>query len=352
MKARFTFLALWVIAAPPVFGAGPRFVAQLGVYEVYTELTVPLRKPVPFTCEAGAEPGTLVLTVAAELKGDVPAAAGRIAALRVARAKGTTTFFITTTSDAGTFRARLQNDPPAVTVDVYRRLELKPALSPAPYLKFIGEKKVLLVDDDDGPGNGNKMSVDVDGRYRAALAKLGLPFELHVVRAGAAGPTAAEMAPYPVVIWFTGLDARPVVVSAADEEAMAIYVAAGGRLLLISQNYLSDACRGKTRFCRETLGITAFQPDTQAAAVTTPDGERLDLGGAGAIIGNWGDGFRPPADGKPYLTGVDGDPWCYGFVRGVGAGRVAFLSCALENLGYVGTMAEALAGALTALTAQ
>jgi hypothetical protein len=342
-----------VLIAAAASGAAVRS-ASLDAYEVYTELTVALDEAAPFTCEAGAEPRTLVLTVAAEAPKDlVPAPAGRVTAVRVARAKGATTFILTTSDDVGTFRAYSRREPALVVVDVFRRLELAPPRPVQAFERFLAGRKILLVDDDDGPDNGNKYSVDVDGKYRDALARLGVGFDVYVVRAGRDGPTAAELAPYPLVIWYNGLDARPVVVSGADERAMASYAEGGGRLLLVSQNYLSDASRGRTPFSREVLGITSYQADTQVAEVAAGPAaslprETYDLSNDLTIIGNWGDGFRPPADAGVFFVGP-GDGLCYGMVRRAGAGKLAFFSFAVENAGYVNRIADVLAATMNAL---
>jgi hypothetical protein len=220
----------------------------------------------------------------------------------------------------------------------------------------LSNRKQRLVDDDDGPSNGNKYSVDVDGKYRDAVKRLGVPFDVYVVRAGRNGPSAAELAPYPLVVWFTGLDARPVVISAGDERAMASYVESGGRLLLVSQNYLSDASRGRTPFCREVLGITSYQADTQVAEVVAGPAASLPLEKYGlsndlTIIGNWGDGFKPPADAASFFVGP-GDGFCYGMLRPAGEGKLAFFSFAPENAGYVNRIADIMSAVLDALAAE
>ncbi|MEE8640303.1 MAG: hypothetical protein V3T41_07830 [bacterium] len=357
---RKTPAPLWLVA-PILVAAAACAVSvrstSVEAYEVYTELTVVLDEATTFTCEAGGEPRTLVLTVAAEApKGLLTAPAGRIQNIRVARAKGATTFIITTTGDVGTFRAYSQREPAVVVVDVFRRLELAPPRPEPLFKRFLSNRKLLLVDDDDGPGNGNKYSVDVDGKYRDALQRLGVTFDVYVVRAGRDGPSAAELAPYPLVVWFNGLDARPVVISTADERAMESYVEGGGRLLLVSQNYLSDASRGRTPFTRQVLGITSYQADTQVAEVAAGPAaslpqEKYSLSNELTIIGNWSDGFRPPANAASFFVGP-GDGLCYGMVRPVGAGKLAFFSFAPENAGYVNRIADIIAAALNALVAE
>jgi hypothetical protein len=354
--APLLFVAPVLVAAAAAAGAASVRSATVDAYEVYTELTVSLDEPAKFTCEAGAEPRTLVLTVAAGASGGLSVApAGRIGNVRVSPAKGATTFIITTGADVGRFRAYAQRDPAIVVVDVFRRIELTPPKRDRPFERFLAKRKLLLVDDDDGPSNGNKYSVDVDDKYRDALKRLGVPFDVSVVRTGRNGPSAAELAEYPLVIWFTGLDARPVVISAADEAAMASYVKGGGRLLLVSQNYLSDSSRGRTSFCRDLLGITSYQADTQVAEVVAGPAaslplEKYSLSNDLTVIGNWGDGFKPPADAASFLVGP-GDGFCYGMVRPAGSGKVAFFSFAPENAGYVNRIADILAAVMDSLAA-
>lgn len=343
-RAPVSFAALLcALLASSAAAAGIRAVA-VDVYEVYTELTVTLEKPAPFSCEAGAEPHTLTLTIGAEAPKELAATtAGRLAEVRVAREKGATTFLLRTTADVGTFRAYVRREPAAVVVDVYRRRKLGQRPAPAGE-RLLSGRKVLLVDDDDGPGNGNRYSVDVDGKYAAALKRLGFSFDVVVVRTGRDGPAAPQLAEYPLVIWFNGLDARPVVISRADEAAMAAYVEGGGRLLLVSQNYLSDASKGRTAFARETLGITSHQADTQVdevavgSAVTLPY-PAYPLANDLTVIGNWSDGFAAPAGATVLFTGPE-DGLCYGMARAAGAGKAAFFSFALENVGYENRIAD------------
>ncbi len=357
-KASVPLVALLLVSsASPACAVRVQSVS-VDVYEVFTELTVGLDEPTTFTCEAGGQPHTLVLSVAAEAPGDIGAApAGRIESVRVARAKGAATFILKTTADVGTFRAYRQREPAAVVLDVYRRLELTLPRPEPRFKRLLGDRKILLVDDDDGPGNGNKYSVDVEAKYRAALERMGIPYDVYVVRAGRDGPPATKLYEYPFVIWFNGLDARPLVVSAADERAATAYLERGGRLWLVSQNYLSDASRGKTAFCREVLGITSYEADTQVAEVVVgPAASSLPrsayvLSDELAVIGNWGDGFEPPADADIFFAGP-ADGLCYGMARRVGSGRVVFFSFALENVGYLGRISDIMEAALNELAGE
>jgi serine protease AprX len=130
---------------------------------------------------------------------------------------------------------------------------------------------LLLVDDDDnGP--------DVRGIYEATLNALGQEFDLWDTANTDNEPSAAELAPYRVVIWFTGDEfggaAGP---GSSGEAALDAWMAAGGRCLLISsQDYYWD--RGLTTFMETRLGVSA----------ATSDGGQESVTGQGAVFGGLG----------------------------------------------------------------
>jgi subtilisin family serine protease len=84
-----------------------------------------------------------------------------------------------------------------------------------------------------------------------ALDALGKIYEIWNVADGS--PAAADLAPYPQVLWRTsfvgGLDAN-------QESALADYLDGGGSLLLNSPRHLFD--RGLTEFSHNYLGVTSF----------------------------------------------------------------------------------------------
>ncbi len=93
---------------------------------------------------------------------------------------------------------------------------------------------LLLVDGD--------FFYESEGRYVQALQKLALPFdhwELGLLQSLRHEPTAADLAQYPAVIWFTGYDWRPDgSLSLAGQRSLAGYLKGGGRLLFSSEDYL------------------------------------------------------------------------------------------------------------------
>ena len=119
---------------------------------------------------------------------------------------------------------------------------------------------ILLVDDDDNSPN-------VRTYYTEALNTLGLPYDLWDVNNNASPePTAQQMAPYRIIIWFSG-DAFGGTASpkagpkAATETALTQWLEAGGCLFLSSQDYLYDRIgSGSTTpnaFMSQYLGMAA-----------------------------------------------------------------------------------------------
>ncbi len=127
---------------------------------------------------------------------------------------------------------------------------------------------ILLVDDDNN-------SPDTRPYFTAALDTLGYDYDIFDVGgAGGNGPTAAQMAGYSIVIWFSGdkwgsTSAGP---NSTDEGHLVTYLNGGGRLFLSSQDYLYDM--GLTTFGQNYLGIGSYTNDS---------------GGATSIVGLAGD---------------------------------------------------------------
>jgi hypothetical protein len=124
-----------------------------------------------------------------------------------------------------------------------------------------GLPPLLLVDDDDNAPN-------VQSAYTAALATLGIDYDVWDTGNSDDEPTSAELAGYDQVVWFTGDEfggaAGP---GAAGETALATYLDAGGCLFLSSQDYHFD--RGLTSFMQTYLGIAAMSDDDGDYAAVT-----------------------------------------------------------------------------------
>ena len=213
--------------------------------------------------------------------------------------------------------------------------------------------KILLVDDDDGPNNGNKYGVNVNEFYEKSFDLLGVVYDIAIVRTGAGGPAYDKLAAYPVVIWFTGLDARPVVFSGGDMSNLKKYVDGGGRLLIASQNLISDCGNEGRAFCTDMVGAHSFKKDTQvdilggAAGGPFADVEELDLTSRLGPIGNWGDGFASDG-GTPLLAGDDS--LLYGAGGEYGGGKAVIFTFAPENLAFERKISRLLLNTLLWLT--
>ncbi|MCP4230866.1 MAG: hypothetical protein GY771_12080 [bacterium] len=313
--------------------------AAIGVYTVQTELVLSLDKVAEFSLTADSENRLLRLDVSANVRKNVetPQGKGLISSIDIVPADETTCVAIHLGDKADKYRAYATKTPATITLQIFRTLEVK---TPKPegldvlHSRLDGDK-ILLIDDDDGPNNGNKYGVNVNEYYEKSLDLLGISYDTAVVRSGAGGPSYSKIAAYPLVIWFTGLDARPVVFSGSDMANLKKYVADGGRAIIASQNLISDCGSAGRSFCTELVGAHSFKKDTQVSHLVGTSGgpfdyvEDLDLTNRLGPIGNWGDGFKCNA-GTPFFEADDG--LLYGAGGGYGVGKSVVYSFAPENL--------------------
>lgn len=339
----FSFLlAVTVSAGVKIEGA------SVNDYTVFTELIIKLSKTTTFTVGPGKPAPSLELYIDGKLKKfDPPATAGLVESVAFEKQDKKTLVTLILGPEAEKYEGYIQKKPPAVVIKIFRRLPEKPPAPLGRIAAILNGQKILLVDDDDGPGNGNAYGIDVERYYAEALDELGVEYDLYTIKAGKSGPTAGQMNAYPLVIWFNGLDARPVVLSEADKSSIKNYVSAGGKAFLVSQNLLSDSVNPAGLFHKEVLGINSYKADTQVSKVKgtgTPYAEKeYDLGGEIRPIGNWGDGMKP-GSGVALLEGADG--YAYGVANRYLEGRIVFVSVALENAPGITQIAELLDAAL------
>ncbi len=129
---------------------------------------------------------------------------------------------------------------------------------------------ILLVDDDIGTTTG----AHVESYYQNALTAAGFAYTNWDTEVSGS-PTAAQMAPYDVVIWFTGFDWWTTL-SAADETELSAYISGGGKLFLSSQDYLWDV--GLTAFGQNYLRIQSYINDVGANTITGVAGDLISDG--------------------------------------------------------------------------
>lgn len=129
---------------------------------------------------------------------------------------------------------------------------------------------LLLVDDDDN-------APDVRSYYTAALDALGVAYDIWNTANSDNEPSAANLANYPIVVWFTGDEfggaAGP---GAAGESALQAWLDQRGCFLISSQDYFYD--RGLTSFMVNYLGVGQAKSDVTQTQV---QGQGSVFGGLG-----------------------------------------------------------------------
>ncbi len=141
---------------------------------------------------------------------------------------------------------------------------------------------ILLVDNDDN-------NPDVRGFYTAALDDLGLLYDVWEI-ATQGEPTAADLAPYQMAVWFTGNNFGSSAGPGPDgETALATWLDEGGCFFLSGQDYLWN--RGLTDFNQTYLGVAAYINDVHQTAVT----------GAGTVF----EGLGPYTLSPPFFNWSD-----------------------------------------------
>jgi len=187
---------------------------------------------------------------------------------------------------------------------------------------------ILLVDDDDN-------NPDVRATYTAALAALGKNYDLWDTNNSDNEPTAAQLSPYKIVIWFTGHEfggfAGP---GSAGETALATWLNSGKRLWIVGQDYLYDRDSPTgvpTSFMQTYLGMASpGQNDINQTTVTGQNvfsglgpyalsypfanfSDRISPNGTALVAFNGNAGTPPNAaiskDSGVYKTVFFGFPW-------------------------------------------
>ncbi|MCA9979988.1 MAG: carboxypeptidase regulatory-like domain-containing protein, partial [Anaerolineales bacterium] len=126
---------------------------------------------------------------------------------------------------------------------------------------------ILLVDDDDN-------NPDVRGYYTEALDGLGESYDIWDTNGGETQPAESDLAPYRMVIWFTGGDyeAGP---SQATESALTAWLPQNNCTVISSQAYLNSL----TAFRSQYLGVRSFL--TPYPPYYSVSGEWVVYGGLG-----------------------------------------------------------------------
>jgi hypothetical protein len=193
---------------------------------------------------------------------------------------------------------------------------------------------VLLVDDDDN-------SPDVRTFYTETLDQLGVWHDVWNTNNTDNEPSAAELAPYRVVIWFTGEEyggaSGP---GGTGESALADWLDNGGCLFISSQDYYYD--RGLTSFMSTYLGVQSATSDVSQTSVT---GSGSVFGGMGPYglsypFTNWSDIINP-RDGQAEAAFI-GNQGNAAVDQDGGAYRTTFWGFPLEAIPSVDDRADLL----------
>ena len=189
---------------------------------------------------------------------------------------------------------------------------------------------VLLVDDD--------RWYPVDAAYRSALGANGISYDMWRVPTSWAGPepatpSAGRLSWYPQVMWFTGYDWYQTI-TISNEQALADYLARGGRVLISSQNYHSDLWSQElTDFSRRTLGILDRALDLTTTIAQAPHGSLLD--GITSMplkppYPKYIAALAPQPDAQVIAVGDHG--WPIALAHDMGISKTLFLSFGFEGL--------------------
>jgi hypothetical protein len=160
---------------------------------------------------------------------------------------------------------------------------------------------VLVVDDDDnGP--------DVRSYYTDALDAMGIWYDLWDTQNTDNEPSAMDLAPYQIVIWFTGEEYGGACgPGGAGETALAEWLDGGGCLFISSQDYHYD--RGLTGFMSNYLGVASVDDDEGQDTVTGTGSVFQGMGpyNLSYPFSNWSDIVVPDADAEVAFDGEEGD---------------------------------------------
>jgi choice-of-anchor B domain-containing protein len=198
--------------------------------------------------------------------------------------------------------------------------------------------RVLLVDDDDN-------DPDVRNWYSGALDWLGEDYDVWDTDNTDDEPSATTLAPYEVVIWYTGDEyggtAGP---GAGGEQALEAWLDSSRCLLIGSQDYFFD--RGLTGLIQNYLGVSAVDNDVAQTSVT---GVGPIFSGLGPYTlafpyTNFTDALTPDATAAAAFSGTTGTA---GVSKDSGLYRTTYWGFGLETLPTDGDRQTILAAFLS-----
>jgi choice-of-anchor B domain-containing protein len=195
---------------------------------------------------------------------------------------------------------------------------------------------ILLVDDDDN-------SPDVRSYYTTALDALGVDYDIWDTNNSDDEPSAVELAPYSVVIWFTGDEfggaAGP---GSSGETALSSWLDDGNCLFISSQDYYYD--RGLTPFMSSYLGVDSASSDNGNYSAVSGEGSLF--GGLGPYdlvypFSDYSDIITPDATAELAFIGNNSNNAAVNKDNGVY--KTSFWGFPFEAIGTAGQRQEAMA---------
>lgn len=192
---------------------------------------------------------------------------------------------------------------------------------------------ILVVDDDDN-------APDVRASYTDALDAVGADYDIWDTQGSDNEPTTNDLAPYSLVIWFTGVSfggfAGP---GGAGEAALSSWLDNGNCLFISAQDYLYD--RGQTTFIDTYLGVSTFTSDVAQNTVT---GQGIVFGGYGPYslsypFSNYSDYIAPDGDAEVAFTG-DSFPAEAAVAKDGGAYKTTFWGFPFETIADLNDRAD------------
>jgi hypothetical protein len=195
---------------------------------------------------------------------------------------------------------------------------------------------VLVVDDDNGPGNGGTKT-DVESYYYDALDANLISYDILTIESGKDGPGLDMLSKYKMVIWFTGGDfsstnSPGAALTRADEDNLMKFLDGGGGLLLVSQDYYFT--RGFTKLMKEYLGIQSVSSDMGFDSASGAKGSLAEgmifYKAEAEVIADFADALTLSDSSQRVFLSQTGE--AIGLQRTSGTYRIVYLAFPFENL--------------------
>ncbi|MCA9753306.1 MAG: T9SS type A sorting domain-containing protein [Gemmatimonadetes bacterium] len=190
------------------------------------------------------------------------------------------------------------------------------------YTVFNNTEAILIVNDDNGEGNGTGAKID------AAVTSSG---HFAIIREVSieGNPEFSDLDGYDAVIWSTG-GLQSNTIGASHQANLAQFMDGGGNVFIISQGLMNH--QGLTPTIGTYLGVGSFSQDQQALNVTGVPGDIADgisfATTSGSPFIDFSDTINPNANSITWLTGHLGNS--VALRQDMGTYKSAFMAVAIE----------------------